>query len=471
MKWLLVSPPKRGLAMFIESPPVGLGYLASVLRKHKQEVDLIDCIIEGWNKDKLMGYIKSTRPEVIGFNVFSTALQSVKEIIDEIRLDKEYTPMILIGGPHPTGSPQHAMNYFDGADFGFRGESEIPLIEFMEYLNGSRAITKVTGLIWRYEDGVAVANKPIEHPEIDDFGTPAWDLIDPRKYYDKINVGNKSINVHFSRGCPFSCSFCVKLGTKVRFHSWEHIWNEIETLHAKYGVERFIINDEGFTMFPEKVKEFCREAIKRGNKYRYFTATGMRLNRLDDEMLQLMKQANFETAFGVGIESAVPRVRQELMNKHLTQEELENGLQILKRNGFRPVGNFIIGFRGDTVSEIKESVRWACKAFDRGLLHGANFVPWLPLPGSQAVNEMIAHREISPDWDFSKLNLTMVVYAPKGMTIKELDKLRKWAVWKMNSRPKLLLHYLQPFAFKRAVVAFIRIYTPNWLLPKNWRRL
>jgi len=93
------------------------------------------------------------------------------------------------------------------------------------------------------------------------------------------------------------------------------------------------------------------------------------------------------------------------------------------------------------------------------------------LPGSPIINSLILKGEFPADYDYSKINLQMVTYAPKGMTLKELDRLRRWAVWKMNTRPRLIRHYLRPDLFGRSLVSFLRIYTPNWLLPKEWRRL
>jgi len=470
MTYLLISPPKKGIKLFVESPPVGLAYLASAIRRLGHEVKIIDCLVEGWDNETTAKYVETSKPDMVGINLFSTALASVKELVGLLSKVTPH-PMIILGGPHCSGSPKHTLRFFPEADYAFRGEAEIPIKEFDDFLKGNRIEGEVTGLIWRQGDKV-ITNPSIEHPNIEDFGFPAWDLIDPRKYYKQVNVGDKSINVHFSRGCPFNCRFCVKLGNKVRLRSIAHIWEELEMLNKDYGVERFIINDEGYTMLPRMVKDFCRFAIEKGNKFTFFTATGMRLNRLDDEMLELMIKARHERVFGVGIESAVPRVRQELMNKQLTQEELENGLAILKRNGFKPVGNFILGFPGETRKETIESINWACRACSRDLLYGANFVPFYPLPGSEATRNLLATGELPKDYDFSKINLGVVTYAPKGMTPQELDKLRRWAVWKMNTHPKILWRYFSDWGrFIRAVVSFIRIYTPNFLLPKDWRRL
>jgi len=471
MKYLLISPPKKGIRMFIESPPVGLGYLATAIRKLGHEVEIKDCLVEDWDIWQTTDYIEETKPDIVGINVFSTSLSSVRDLTTMIKGIVGHKPMVILGGPHCSGSPEHTLNFFAFADYAFRGEAEIPIKEFDEFLKGKRIEGDVTGLIWRQGDKI-IANEPIEYANIEEFGMPAWDLIDPRKYFKQVNVGDKSINVHFSRGCPFKCRFCVKLGTKVRLRSIPHIWEELEYLNKEFGVERFIINDEGYTMLPKFVKDFCRYTISKGNPFTYFTATGMRLNRLDDEMLSLMKDARHELVFGTGIESAVPRVRNDLMNKQLTQEELINGLETLKRNGYEPVGNFIIGFPGETKEELKESVRFACKMYDKRLLHGANFVPFLPLPGAEATKNMLESGELPKDYDFSKINLSVVAYSPKGMTKKELDGFRKWAVWKMNTRPRLLWRYLSDWGrFIRAVVTFLRIYLPNCLLPKDWRRL
>ena len=467
MKYLLISPPKKSIRMFVESPPVGLGYLATAIRKLGHEVEIKDCIVEGWNNWKTANYINDTKPDIVGINVFSTALASVQDLLWKIR-SLTYKPMIILGGPHCSGNPEHTLNYFRRADYAFIGEAEIPIKEFDEFLKGKKIEGDVTGMIWRQGDKV-ITNPSIEYPNIEEFGMPAWDLIDPRKYFKQVNVGDKSINVHFSRGCPFKCRFCVKLGTKVRLRSLDHIWGELEYLNKEFGVERFIINDEGYTMLPKLVKDFCRYTIAKGNPFSYFTATGMRLNRLDDEMLELMVKARHELVFGTGIESAVPRVRQELMNKQLTQEEVENGLRLLNKHGFKPVGNFIIGFPGETRDELIQTVKWACKS---KWIRGANFVPFLPLPGSEAVKMMMESGEMPKDFDFSKINLSAVIYAPKGMTIKELDKLRAWAVWRYNIQPKILWRYLSDWGrFIRAIITFVRIYSPNCLLPKTWRRL
>jgi radical SAM superfamily enzyme YgiQ (UPF0313 family) len=470
MRFLLLSPWKIGVSYFIESPPVGLGYLATALRKLGQEVDIKDCIIEKWDNPRTIEYIKEYNPDIVGINLFSSALRTVKELTVMIK-QLPCPPMVILGGPHCSGVPEDVLPYFTDVDYAFQGECEIAIGEFIEMLNRKRSKPEVTGMIWRAGEKIII-NPYLQYDKIEEFGFPAWDLIDPRKYYSQVTIGPNCINLHMSRGCPFSCRFCVKLGTKVRMRSLEHVWSEMEYLNKEFGVNRFIINDEGYTMTPKYVKDFCRMTISRGNKYQFFTATGMRLNRIDDEMLQLMKEARHDLYFGVGIESAVPRVREGLMNKRLPQEDIMRGLEIFKRNGFKPTGNFIIGFPNEKKSEMIESINFACKMIDKGYLHGANIVPWLPLPGSEATRECQRTGEIPKDFDFTQISLSVVCHAPEGMTIKELDDLRQWGVWKVNSRPKLIFYYFSDWRrFKMAVVIFLRLFVPNFLLPAKWKRI
>ena len=185
MKYLLISPPKKGIRMFIESPPVGLGYLATAIRKLGHEVEIKDCLVEDWDIWQTTDYIEETKPDIVGINVFSTSLSSVRDLTTMIKGIVGHKPMVILGGPHCSGSPEHTLNFFAFADYAFRGEAEIPIKEFDEFLKGKRIEGDVTGLIWRQGDKI-IANEPIEYANIEEFGMPAWDLIDPRKYFKQV---------------------------------------------------------------------------------------------------------------------------------------------------------------------------------------------------------------------------------------------------------------------------------------------
>ena len=136
----------------------------------------------------------------------------------------------VIGGPHPTAIPEKTLDYFTSADYGISGEGEIPLIYLIDALEGNAKLENCPGLIWKVKDKVKWNNK-VEHKNIDDFGFPAWDLIDPRRYFNSPGIQGTGV-IHTTRGCPFGCEFCVRLGRKLRYHSLEHIYSEIKLFNV-----------------------------------------------------------------------------------------------------------------------------------------------------------------------------------------------------------------------------------------------
>lgn len=464
MKVTLIAPPKAGMNYLQGHPPIGLGYVATALRKLGHAVDIQDSIINGWSVQDVVDHVSRTGPDMVGITVFSSALLNTFEILESV---KRNNPKIItiVGGPHPTAVPEHTLQYLRDADFAFRGEAEIPLEQFDKALKGQAKVSSVPGLIWR-EDGSVRCNEIVEHNDLEDFGLPSWDLIDPRKYFKCAVIGDKATAIYASRGCPFGCKFCVKLGRKLRHRKVEDVWQEISFLNKDYGIERFHLGDEGFPINIGYVKDFCRFMIEKKARFKFEAARGIRLNTMDKEMLGLMKKAGFGKFFAVGIESAVPRVR-ELMDKQLSQEELTSGLALLNKYGFRPDGNFILGYPGETRGEMLQTIDWAVRTKH---LWGASFTPFIPLPGSPIVDELLAKGEFPKDFDFTQLGTDRVLYAPKGMTTQELDDIRKLAIKRFYFRPRIVLNFIFTGRWLWAVVRFIKVFFPDWMLPKEWRR-
>ena len=154
------------------------------------------------------------------------------------------------------------------------------------------------------------------------------------------------------------------------------------------------------------------------------------------------------------------------MNKRLSQKDIYRGLELLNKHGFHTSGNFILGFPGETKEEMEQTIRLALKL----KLWGAAFTPFIPLPGSVATNKLIAQGKIPQDFDFSEIDLDVVLYAPDGMTLEELDKMRRKAAFKFNIRPRMIRYHMSGGRLYWSIVKFFRIFSPSWLTPEAWRR-
>src|SRR4051812_41341646 len=98
MKVLIINSPlfRDRSKLYDEDalPPLGLGYIATNLRDHGIDVELIDAIYERIPLDELLSRINVLQPEFIAINVFTTNKELVKEIIESIGFDTHF----IIGG-------------------------------------------------------------------------------------------------------------------------------------------------------------------------------------------------------------------------------------------------------------------------------------------------------------------------------------------------------------------------------------
>lgn len=138
-KILLMVP----VISFVKDPPkfpdVGLGYLATAIKKSGYDVHL-----RSWNMDpsveNFKRYIKENNFDVIGIKVFTKDVAAANKTMRLIRATLPETA-IVVGGPHPaTSEPEDVMIDFPDCDFAFRGEAEIGLPLLLKEMaeNGKR---------------------------------------------------------------------------------------------------------------------------------------------------------------------------------------------------------------------------------------------------------------------------------------------------------------------------------------------
>ena len=449
MKILLVAPIKERFGGLEEAPPLGLGYLATALRRNGYTVAILDCVKKKITFEMFERYISQNDFDLVGITVYSSALKQVKRTLEIIKKTKP-TMITIVGGPHPSAAPNHTLEYLKEADFAFRGEGEISFPLFVEYLQNHQTnrFKEIPGLVWR-EGNKVVSNEPVIHPNIDDFDFPAWDLINPKDYGQPGSVVPKGwASIITTRGCPFYCTFCSThtiMGHRIRYRSLDRVIREIKFLYSKYRIKNFTMLDENFTLNKQRVTDFCQKILNEKVKFKFMLPNGVRLDTLDEDLLKLMKQAGFMKRMAVGIESGSERIL-KMIKKQLTKELIREKIELMNKVGFQPIGFFILGFPTETREEMQETINFAMSL----KLYRAAFTCLIPLPGTEIFNALVASNELAPDFDFSNLTTDTVNYAPKGMSREELDKIRKKAIFKFHMRPRVIFSFLQDrssFAF------------------------
>jgi anaerobic magnesium-protoporphyrin IX monomethyl ester cyclase len=424
-------------------PPIGLGYLATALRnKGFNDIVILDCLKEKLGLKGLQKRLVQLEPAVVGFQLFSYDFPFV---VKSIAMVKELFPglIVIIGGPHVSATGDLALREIPGADFGFVGEGEVglPLLMKRQLREERISFREVPGLIYREDDRIHM-NPRVVIAGLDDLGFPAWDLMVPGEYPDSPQGGfykNFPIApISTTRGCPYSCTFCgstVNMGKKLRFRSISMVLQEMQMLYNEYGVREFHIIDDMFNFHKQRVSDFCDGVREHELDISYTFPNGLRLNHLDLETLRKMKDTG-AYSFNVGIESGSRRIL-DMMKKNLTLQLIEEKVNLVVEAGLEPCGFFIIGFPGETIEDIKATIKFAKQL----KLKRAHFSNFLPLPGTEATRRLIENKEIEkPVWE--DLFYSKVPYAPGGISKRKLKSLQRRAYLSFHFRPSILFRVL-----------------------------
>jgi radical SAM superfamily enzyme YgiQ (UPF0313 family) len=438
MRVLLLKP--SNLSDHIQ-PSLGLGYLAAQIRQD-HEVKIIDCIKEQLPGPQLHPVLREFKPDVVGSQCYSMDLPKLKPALEAV---KEYDKNIvtIVGGAHATNAPEHTMKFFgrDLVDFCFVGEGEIGFPMFLEELarNGGH-FKRVPGLGYR-DNGHVHLNQRTQEENLDKLGMPAWDLIMPETYpFSPHGVVCKNYPiapVMATRGCPYKCTFCASAGTQLRKRSIDLVLSEVKLLHEKHGIREFHMVDDNFTLDMDYAREFAHALMKQGLGASWATPNGVRLDRLDRDLVKLLRDAGFYS-LSVGIESGSDRIRIK-MKKGSNVEKIRKDLKMVNDVGGMDVtGFFILGFPGETKEDIEKTL-----AFSQELpLQRATFHSFIPLPGTEVWRQMEQSGELDRvNWE--KYFFWAGAYVPQGLTLAELRKLHRKAFLKFYLRPRIIWQNLK----------------------------
>ncbi len=420
-------------------PPVGLGYLATALRRDGfKRVAILDSIKEKLDDSKFIDRIKALGPKVIGFQVFSSDFPAVKRLS---RTVKDVLPdsLVVVGGPHVSARGGESLVDFPDADYAFEGEAEIgfPLFARRVIKSENIPLENIPGLIYRNGAEIKASGRVFVE-DLDKLGFPAWDLMAPNSYpdapqgafYKKFPIAP----IVTSRGCSYTCAFCgspVNMGNRLRLRSLQSVIAEMEFLYDHYEVREFHFIDDMFNASKKRVIEFARMLADKNWDISYTFPNGLRLNTLDEESLAWMKKTG-AYGFTVGIESGSQRILDK-MNKKLTIEMIREKVNLIARAGIEPSGFFLLGFPGETKEDMERTLQFA-KSLPLKRAHFSNF---LPLPGTLATRRLLDSGELdSLNWE--ELAYSNTPYSPQGITKDELKAFQRRAFLEFYLRPVTL---------------------------------
>jgi radical SAM superfamily enzyme YgiQ (UPF0313 family) len=442
MKVLLVNPITSERGMFAATPNLGLGYLATALRRDGFDVNIWDGMKKDMTRKMLEERLRIVNYDVIGIQVYTC---SVGEAQETLRLVKSLDPKVLriIGGAHVSGDSENAINQLD-ADFAFRGEAELGLPQLLKKIKGEEDLEykDIHHLIWRDGDRV-ICNPLAPIKDVTALGIPSWDLINPNEYPNApIGAFVKSFplaTISCSRGCPHQCTYCANkliMGRGMRARSKESIIDELDLLYNKYRVREYQIIDDCFTSKRSLAEGVCNEIINRGWKINITFPNGVRVESLDEELLKLLERAGCYS-IGMAIESGSQRIVDH-MKRNQNLEKVKEKVELVARvTKIRMTGFFIMGYPTEEREDILKTIKLAKEL----PLKRAQFTIWIPVPGSEMTEKLKSEGKLNIK-NLSSVVLNQINYVPENLTEDELQKLLRRAYFEFYFRPKIILGLL-----------------------------
>jgi radical SAM superfamily enzyme YgiQ (UPF0313 family) len=425
MKILLVSPRVpdtfwsfRHALRFISKkagePPLGLLTVAAMLPTEWQKA-LVDLNVRPL-EDKEIAWA-----DYVFLSAMSVQEASARIVIE--RCNKLGTKVVA-GGPLFTSR----YDDFEGVDYFVLNEAEITVPLFLKDLANGCAQHLYTTTQWA---------------DLTTTPAPLWELINLRHY--------ASMNIQYSRGCPFDCEFCditVLYGRVPRTKTEGQIIAEMAQLYRLGWRGHVFFVDDNFIGNKSKLKEQilpCLIEWMDRFDHPFTLSTEASLNLSDDEeLMHLMVRAGFESVF-VGIESPNESSLHECRKLPNKNRDLLGSVHAIQRSGIQVFGGFILGFDNDPPSIFDSLIAFIR---DSGIVTAMVGILSAP-PGTQLYQRLLREGRVLSSGTGNNTDYS-INFIPK-MKVEDL----------LNGYKQVVGTIYSPKEYYTRVLKFLKTYKPS----------
>lgn len=322
--------------------------LAGVRKYGSEEVETV--VSEGTINEKtedVLERIKAEKADVIAFCCYIWNINTVSCISKLIKRENK-SLKIIWGGPEVSYNAEEILTNFSFVDYVVSGEGEYPFATLLNSLaQGSECIAD--GVCYRDEKGIVVSPPYISR---EDPPSPYCD-----EYFE--NLRGRIAYIETSRGCPYSCAFCLsgRCGG-VRFFDTEQAKENILKL-AKSGTQTVKFVDRTFNANRKRAKEIFRfiidnadSEIPKGVCFHFEIAGDI----LDSETIALLQTApKGLIQLEIGMQSFNEKTLAYINRKTDTAKLKENIKSLIKPRNMHIHIDLIAGLPYEDLASFKES--------------------------------------------------------------------------------------------------------------------
>jgi anaerobic magnesium-protoporphyrin IX monomethyl ester cyclase len=381
MKIALVEAPAPWLVRPHAQAPLGLLYLASVLKCAGHEVVLarpkIPYDLNDYSDCQVMA--------------FSGTTLEYPSVLECARWMRQYCGHVGLwyGGVHATAMPGEVMRRHE-FDFVGIGEAEGYIAETAEAWEKHHYHNSAGKWEWSPQDLDA-----LPFPDRSLLGGRRGDAI--FAFHEGADCGSE--NIITSRGCAYDCAFCgscTMWGRKVRWRSAGNVIEEVRQI-VDSGCRQIRFEDDNVPANRPRLREMAPRLEELGIVWH----CSARAQDLRPETCDLLVKSGCREV-SVGIESADQRVL-DCLNKRVTVEELRAGCQTATSAGLHVRALWMTGTPGERADTPERNLRF----IEQVPVHAHALATFIPLPGTPIWRSPELFQCEILDRDFRKYNQWM----------------------------------------------------------------
>lgn len=386
MKILFIYPNCEGYGRI----PLSLSILSACLKKNSHEVRLFDLTFMVSNnkdnemrernqtakrvdlekyigtvpqidiKQSLKNEILNFQPDIIGITLVQNNYWTSIDLLQEIR--KISTATIIGGGVFASVVPELLLNS-KLIDIIVIGEGELALKELVERIENKKDFSDIKNIAFLKDEKIYKTDLR-EYINLDKVPFQDLSIFDKRHFLKPFD-GKVLYSGYFelSRGCPFSCTYCVNYflhetlysnqTNHIRFKSINRCIDEINTLQRKYKFEFIFFTDENILTLSVKHLQKLTKLWK--NKINLpFYMTG-RSEFLTEDKIKILKEMGCAT-IAFGVECGNEEFRKKILKRYVTNEQIINSFKLCKKYSIRTTANNMFGFPYETEELIFDTI-------------------------------------------------------------------------------------------------------------------
>ena len=360
---------------------VGLAQLSACLKAAGFRAQLYHYQSADQNPDDLFDRVKTLKPDVLAYSAVTNQMRNIKRIEERLRPLHVYS---ILGGVHSSLEPEECLK-IPGIQAVCRGEGDEALVEFMTALRDGGDLTGIRNF-WVKRNGGIHRNDC--RPLIEDLDSlPLFDygIFD----YESLPeyAVNRSLVLAASRGCLFNCTYCCNHALRslypngnhyLRYRSPERVVEQIlEGLALFPGIERVRFTDDTLSQNRGWFRVFAPLYEKEvGLPY----STNDRCSAINDEVAELYAASGC-FSIDMGIESGNEHIRNTIMNRRVSDRQMESAFALLRSRGIRVNAFNVFGMPGETRTSIIDTF----KANARYRPYSTYNAFFQPFPGTEAL--------------------------------------------------------------------------------------